>query len=187
MSWLSATATSAPMRTHTDAATPVRLRSRRASHHPATKNKANSTTPYTAKSAMNPCSQPVRRAKSWMTWKSPTSPAGPGEPVGVTALVTSPVGEIRTKACRRDTGSPPTGRYDPIRPPSAASLISTLRQVSADQIVHLAIGVVALLALTYAVIRFGDLPLRFEPAIAVARGTAQLALVGLALRGVLSA
>lgn len=59
--------------------------------------------------------------------------------------------------------------------------------MTAAQIVHLAIGVVALLALTYAVIRFADLPLRFEPAIAVGRGAAQLTLVGLALRGVLSA
>lgn len=59
--------------------------------------------------------------------------------------------------------------------------------MTSDQIVHLAIGVVALLAVTYGVIRLGDLPLRFEPAIAVGRGAVQLAVVGVALRGVLSA
>lgn len=59
--------------------------------------------------------------------------------------------------------------------------------MTSAQVVHLAVGVAALLGLTYAVIRAANLPLRFEPAIAVLRGAVQLAVVGLALRGVLSA
>lgn len=59
--------------------------------------------------------------------------------------------------------------------------------MTVSQGVHLAIGVVALLALTYAVLWIADVPLRWQPFRAIARGAVQLALVGLALRGVLSA
>jgi putative ABC transport system permease protein len=59
--------------------------------------------------------------------------------------------------------------------------------VTASQFVHLAIGVVVLLGVTYAALRVGRVPLRWEPAWAILRGAVQLALVGLALRGVLSA
>ncbi len=56
-----------------------------------------------------------------------------------------------------------------------------------SQIVHLAIGVVLLLGVTYAALRVGSVPLRWEPLWAIFRGAVQLAAVGLALRGVLSA
>jgi putative ABC transport system permease protein len=59
--------------------------------------------------------------------------------------------------------------------------------VTTSQIVHLAIGVVALLLVTYGVLRAGGVRLGFAPLNAVLRGSVQLALVGLALRGVLQA
>lgn len=59
--------------------------------------------------------------------------------------------------------------------------------MTTSQYWHLAVGVVALLALTYAAIRIGRVPLRWEPLYALARGAVQLALVGAALRGVLKA
>jgi putative ABC transport system permease protein len=57
--------------------------------------------------------------------------------------------------------------------------------VTTSQIVHLAIGVVALVLVTYAVLRFAGVQLGWAPLHAVVRGSVQLALVGLALRGVL--
>jgi putative ABC transport system permease protein len=59
--------------------------------------------------------------------------------------------------------------------------------VTASQYWHLALGVVALLALTYTALRVGRVPLRWEPLYALARGAVQLAFVGAALRGVLKA
>jgi putative ABC transport system permease protein len=59
--------------------------------------------------------------------------------------------------------------------------------MSTSQLVHAVLGVLVLLGLTYAVLRIGEVPLRWEPAIAVGRGALQLTAVGLALRGVLSA
>ncbi|MBT0772225.1 ABC transporter permease [Kineosporia sp. J2-2] len=53
--------------------------------------------------------------------------------------------------------------------------------------VRLGIGVVVLIALTTTVLRTAKVPLGWGPAWAVARGAAQLALVGLALRGVFDA
>jgi putative ABC transport system permease protein len=58
--------------------------------------------------------------------------------------------------------------------------------VTHDQLLHLAIGVVALLALTYAALRIGDVRLGRGPLFAIARGSIQLAAVGLALHGALT-
>jgi putative ABC transport system permease protein len=58
--------------------------------------------------------------------------------------------------------------------------------VTTSQLVHLAIGVVALLGLTYAVLRAGQVELGWAPLLAVLRGSIQLAAVGLALHGVLA-
>lgn len=55
-----------------------------------------------------------------------------------------------------------------------------------SELVHLAIGVVALLGVTYATLRGAGVRLGRAPLVAVARGSVQLAAVGLVLRGVLS-
>lgn len=52
--------------------------------------------------------------------------------------------------------------------------------------VHLAIGVVVLVALAMVILRIGDVDLGYAPVLAVLRGAIQLAAVGLALRGVLT-
>lgn len=57
--------------------------------------------------------------------------------------------------------------------------------MSADEAIRLTIGVVTLLGLTVAVLRLGRVRLGWAPVTAVLRGAAQLALVGLLLRGVL--
>lgn len=59
--------------------------------------------------------------------------------------------------------------------------------MTTGEFVHLMVGVVVLLGVTYAALRFGRVPLRWQPLTAIARGGVQLAAVGLALRGVLSA
>lgn len=53
--------------------------------------------------------------------------------------------------------------------------------------VRLAVGIVALLAATYAILRVGGIRIGWAPIVAVTRGTVQIALVALALRGVLTA
>jgi len=58
--------------------------------------------------------------------------------------------------------------------------------ITAGELARLALGVVALLALTGVVLRAGGVRLGAAPYTAVARGAVQLALVGLALRGVLT-
>ncbi len=57
--------------------------------------------------------------------------------------------------------------------------------MSAEEGIRLAIGVVALLSLTVAVLRLGRVRLGWAPVTAVLRGAVQLGLVGLLLRGVL--
>lgn len=52
---------------------------------------------------------------------------------------------------------------------------------------RLAVGVLVLVALTYLILRAAQVPLGWTPAWAVVRGAAQLAVVGLALRGVFNA
>jgi putative ABC transport system permease protein len=59
--------------------------------------------------------------------------------------------------------------------------------VPVSQLVHLAVGVAVLLAATYAVLRAGRVHLGPAPLVAVVRGAAQLAAVGLLLRGVITA
>ncbi|HVW80795.1 MAG TPA: ABC transporter permease [Mycobacteriales bacterium] len=59
--------------------------------------------------------------------------------------------------------------------------------ITGSQLIHLGVGVAVLLAVTYAVLRTAQVPLRWAPLLAILRGTIQLAAVGLALRGVLSA
>lgn len=51
---------------------------------------------------------------------------------------------------------------------------------------HLAIGVVVLVALAMVILRIGEVDLGYAPVLAVLRGAVQLAAVGLALRGVLT-
>jgi putative ABC transport system permease protein len=59
--------------------------------------------------------------------------------------------------------------------------------VPVSQLVHLAVGVAVLLAATYVVLRVGRVHLGRAPLVAVVRGAAQLAAVGLLLRGVITA
>jgi putative ABC transport system permease protein len=59
--------------------------------------------------------------------------------------------------------------------------------ITTAELVRAVIGVVVLLAITYAVLRVATVRLGWAPLIAIVRGGVQLALVGLALRGVLSA
>jgi putative ABC transport system permease protein len=59
--------------------------------------------------------------------------------------------------------------------------------ITTAELVRAVIGVVVLLAITYAVLRVATVRLGWAPLIAIVRGGAQLALVGLALRGVLTA
>jgi putative ABC transport system permease protein len=72
-------------------------------------------------------------------------------------------------------------------PASVMVNAATTVGVTTSQVVHLAIGVAALLVLTYAVLRIAHVRIGWAPATAIARGAVQLAVVGLALRGVLSA
>jgi putative ABC transport system permease protein len=58
--------------------------------------------------------------------------------------------------------------------------------VPLSQLLHLLLGVVAMLTATALVLRAGAVPLRWAPVLAVARGAVQLAVVGLLLRGVLT-
>jgi putative ABC transport system permease protein len=57
--------------------------------------------------------------------------------------------------------------------------------VTTDQLIHLALGVIVLLCVTYAVLRLGGVRLGRAPLVAVVRGAIQLAVIGVALRGVL--
>jgi putative ABC transport system permease protein len=57
--------------------------------------------------------------------------------------------------------------------------------VTADQLIHLVLGVVVLLLVTYAVLQLGGVRLGRAPLIAIVRGAIQLAVIGVALRGVL--
>lgn len=59
--------------------------------------------------------------------------------------------------------------------------------VTTGELIRAVIGVAVLLAITYAVLRAGQVHLGWAPLIAIVRGSVQLALVGLALRGVLKA
>lgn len=59
--------------------------------------------------------------------------------------------------------------------------------MSLEEVVRLALGVVVLLALTTAVLRAGGVRTGWTPVVAVARGAAQLAVVGVLLQGVLTA
>lgn len=59
--------------------------------------------------------------------------------------------------------------------------------ITASQAIRLAAGAVVLLALTFAVLRAYGVALGAAPYLAVLRGAVQLAVVGLALRGVLAA
>lgn len=59
--------------------------------------------------------------------------------------------------------------------------------VTTGEFVRAAIGVAVLLAITYAVLRLATVRLGWAPLVAIVRGSVQLTLVGLALRGVLSA
>ena len=59
--------------------------------------------------------------------------------------------------------------------------------ITTSQVVHGLVGVVVLLLITYAALRLGRIPVGWSPLIALVRGGLQLTLVGLALRGVLSA
>jgi putative ABC transport system permease protein len=58
--------------------------------------------------------------------------------------------------------------------------------VTGSEAVHLAVGVVVLVALAMVILRIGEVDLGFAPVLAVFRGAVQLAAVGLALRGVLT-
>lgn len=59
--------------------------------------------------------------------------------------------------------------------------------ITTPELVRAVIGVAVLLAITYAVLRMATVQLGWAPLIAIVRGGVQLAFVGLALRGVLSA
>jgi putative ABC transport system permease protein len=59
--------------------------------------------------------------------------------------------------------------------------------MTTSQVVHLVAGVVVLLLVTYAALLAGGVRLGRGPAVAILRGSVQLAAVGLALRGVLHA
>jgi putative ABC transport system permease protein len=59
--------------------------------------------------------------------------------------------------------------------------------LSAAEFAHLAVGVSVLFAVTLLALRLGRVRTGWAPFVALARGSAQLAVVGLALRGVLSA
>ncbi len=59
--------------------------------------------------------------------------------------------------------------------------------ITTAEIVRAVIGVAALLAITYLVLRLATVRLGWGPLVAIVRGGVQLAFVGLALRGVLSA
>ena len=59
--------------------------------------------------------------------------------------------------------------------------------VTTGEVVRAVIGIAVLLAITYAVLRAAQVRLGWAPLIAIVRGSIQLALVGLALRGVLNA
>jgi putative ABC transport system permease protein len=58
--------------------------------------------------------------------------------------------------------------------------------VTRSELVHLIIGVLVLLGVTYAVLRAAGVRIGWAPATALGRGAVQLAAVGIALRGVLS-
>jgi putative ABC transport system permease protein len=58
--------------------------------------------------------------------------------------------------------------------------------VTGSEAVHLAVGVVVLVALAMLILRIGEVDLGYAPLLAVLRGAVQLAAVGLALRGVLT-
>jgi putative ABC transport system permease protein len=58
--------------------------------------------------------------------------------------------------------------------------------VTGSEAVHLAVGVVVLVALAMLILRVGEVDLGYAPVLAVCRGALQLAAVGLALRGVLT-
>src|SRR5579875_1669598 len=58
--------------------------------------------------------------------------------------------------------------------------------MTTGQLVHLVIGVVVLLGLTYVVLSVGGVRIGRAPLVAIVRGSAQLSVVGLALRGVLT-
>ena len=59
--------------------------------------------------------------------------------------------------------------------------------ITAAEFVRALIGVAVLMGITYAALRAGQVHLGWAPLIAIVRGSIQLALVGLALRGVLKA
>jgi putative ABC transport system permease protein len=59
--------------------------------------------------------------------------------------------------------------------------------MTVSEVVHLAAGILVLLGVTYGVLRAGGVRAGFAPLVAIVRGAGQIALVGLALRGVLSA
>jgi len=59
--------------------------------------------------------------------------------------------------------------------------------MTTGQLVRLVIGVVVLLAVTGTVLRLGRVRIGWAPVVAVARGAVQLAVVGLLLRGVITA
>lgn len=58
--------------------------------------------------------------------------------------------------------------------------------MTGSEAVHLAVGVVVLVALAMLILRVGEVDLGYAPVLAVCRGALQLAAVGLALRGVLT-
>lgn len=59
--------------------------------------------------------------------------------------------------------------------------------ITSGEVIRGLIGIAVLLAITYAVLRAGQVELGWAPFVAVVRGGLQLTLVGLALRGVLTA
>lgn len=59
--------------------------------------------------------------------------------------------------------------------------------ITTGEVVRGLIGISVLVAITYAVLRVAQVQLGWAPFIAIVRGSVQLALVGLALRGVISA
>ena len=59
--------------------------------------------------------------------------------------------------------------------------------ITADELIRALIGITVLMAITYAALRAGQVRLGWAPLVAIVRGSIQLTLVGLALRGVLKA
>ncbi len=64
---------------------------------------------------------------------------------------------------------------------------AALMTITTGEVVRGLIGISVLVAITYAVLRVAQVQLGWAPFIAIVRGSVQLALVGLALRGVISA